>query len=188
MMPQQYAVPPGYGAPQPLPPGKDSTKVSYPKSEVEPRWLFDYEPEFIRMKTALQGGYLTWKDGKLTQVIPEGSVPYMNTEGIEATMALYTGMITKIDATTSYEDEARVLELCEDDAHVFVNFFTVNMQRFELEPEKASVVLNMLMDSIEANRRKSIGAQGLKLMLTSEEQRTIVTESGKSGLRRLLPI
>jgi hypothetical protein len=166
---------------------KDATKVTYPKSDDMDRWLFNYENEYIRVKTALKGGYLSLEGGKLIENVPEDATPYMNRRGIEASMAIFSGFVSKISGTSIY-DEIRILELVENLAHDLVNLYTANMQKFELDPERASVVIDMLTDSYESNLRKSIDGKSLKWMLSSEEMRVVSTEQQKSGWRKLLPI
>ena len=147
-----------------------STTYTPPSDEVA-RWYFDYSRLYWEIKAHLYGGWLEEdKFGNYIIKKPKSAVPFMNTRGIEDTMTLVNGFITKIQALTIL-DEERILALCRDLYISLSILYYVNMEKYELTPEKASVVIRMVMNAFETNLRKSLG--GRSLLLIGQTERVI---------------
>ena len=142
-----------------------------PPSDKESRWFFDYEKLYWEIKAHLFGGWLE-EDKRGNYIIkkPKSAKPFMNIEGIESTMALINAFVTKIGALTILSED-RILELCGDLHTKLSVLYYVNMDKYNLTPDKASVVIRMVMTSVEANLRKSLG--GKSLMLIGETEKIV---------------
>jgi hypothetical protein len=86
---------------------------------------------------------------------------------VEQTIALLNGFVDKIHAL-SIMNEERVLDLCKDLCINLSKFYYVNMEKFDLDPSRASVIIRLIMNLFETNLRKSIGAQSLRIIGQSE--------------------
>jgi hypothetical protein len=147
----------------------DSIETHYsPPSRDDSRWMFDYQALYWEIRAKLMGGWII-QDKQNNYVIkkPKGVNPLLNGDGVEETMALINGFISKIQGITIV-DEERVLTLCRDLYVKLSQLYYVNMERYEITPEKASVVLRMVMNLFETNLRKSLGGMSMKMIGQSE--------------------
>lgn len=147
----------------------------HPPSREDSRWLFDYLDLYWEIKARLMGGYVSINNqGNYDIIRDKDSAPMLNTLGIEETMSLINAFITKIQALT-YLDEERIFELCRDIYIKLSKFYYVNMEKYEIYPAKASLVIRMIMDMFESNMRKSIG--GRSMLLVGQTERIIETKT-----------
>jgi hypothetical protein len=144
-----------------------STTYTPPSDQIA-RWYFDYSRLYWEIKAHLYGGWLEEdKNGNYLMKKPKNANPFLNTKGIEDTMALVNSFITKIQALTIL-DEERILTLCRDLYIKLAQLYYVNMEKYELIPEKASVVIRIVMNAFETNLRKSLGGRSLLLIGQTE--------------------
>lgn len=147
-----------------------------PPSRDEGRWMFDYSMLYWEIKARLMGGSLSQDKMRNYMInIPKGAVPIMNTRGIEETMSLINGLVTKIHGLTIVTED-RVHELCRDLMVKLAKLYYVNMTNFALKPEKAYLVIRIIMYLFEANLRKSIQGYSMKMMGQTEKFITTQTE------------
>lgn len=147
----------------------ETVSTSYtPPSEEVARWFFDYRQLYWEIKAHLYGGWLE-EDKRGNYVIkkPKKANPFMNVKGIEDTMALINAFITKIQALTIL-DENRILRLCKDLYVKLAKLYYVNMEKYNLEPAKASIVIRIVMSAFESNLRKSLGGRSMVLIGQTE--------------------
>jgi len=140
-----------------------------PPSKEEARWIFDYEKLYWEIRAKLMGGWLT--QNKLNEYVivkPKGATPLLNITGIEQTMALVNGFITKIQALTIL-DEERILTLCKDLYINLAKFYYINMEEFDLTPERASLVIRIVCNLFETNLRKSLGGRSMQIIGMTEK-------------------
>jgi len=157
-----------------------------PPSEKEARWLFDYTMFLLQLRAKLLGGYLIEDPQKgMVIKVPKGSKPFMNVEGVEDTIAIVNGFVEgKIQGLTIL-DEERVLTWCRELHRKLALLYYLNMEKYELKPAKASLVIRMVCNLFESNFRKSIGGMSLRLIGQTERIVTHKTES-KGLLRRII--
>ncbi|MCS7231790.1 MAG: hypothetical protein RMJ67_06605 [Elusimicrobiota bacterium] len=142
------------------------TYYNPPKENV--RWMFDYSKLYWEIRAKLMGGWLEEdKDGNFVIKKPKGVYPFLNKTGIEQTMAVINAFITKVQGLTFF-DEDRIIDLCRHLFRELSVFYYINMEKFDLTPERAKIVIRLILDLYEANLRKSIGGLGIKLMGTTE--------------------
>lgn len=155
-----------------------STQYSPPTEEIA-RWYFDYSKIYWEIKSALMGGWLE-EDNKGNYLIkkPKKSEAFMNTKGIEDTMALVNGFITKIQALTITNEE-RILLICKDLYIKLAQLYYINMRNYNLEPSKASIIIRMVMNFYENNLRKSIDGRSLLLIGQTEKITEVRTDQGR---------
>lgn len=158
------------------------TKVT-PPSEKDARWMLDYIRLYWEITAHLYGGQLTQEktgDQQYKIVRRRGAKQFMNDKGIEETMSIFNGFVNKIDAT-SLTNEDRILDKCTRlHEELAFNYF-INMKRYELTREKASLVIKMIVNAFESNSRKSIGAIMLKTLGGSETVHMVMTEGKRGG-------
>lgn len=152
-----------------------------PMDREHVRWIYDYTELYWEIKAKLKGGWLTMdKDGNYRIKIPQGAVPMMNDRGIEETMSLINGFVNKIQALTQY-DEDRILEWCMKIDIALAHKYYINMENYSIDPINADIVIDMIMNLIESNLRKSHGAIGLK---TTSQSERVITEHRQGRDRR----
>lgn len=158
-------------------PTEQMTTEYSPPSDEAARWVFDYEKVYWQMKANLYGGWLV-EDKKGVYVIkkPRNAKQFMNTEGIESTMALINGFISKLQSISDF-DEERILQLCNSINDKLAIFYYQNMDKFDLTEERASVVIRMIMTNIEANFKKSLNGASMRMLGTTEKVITTRDES-----------
>lgn len=168
---------------------KEITTAYQPSADKTARWMYDYDRLYWELKAKLYGGWLT-EDKKGFYVIrcPKNSEPFMNEQGIEKTMAIVNGFISKIQALSIISEE-RILELDLELNFALVAFYYENMEEFNMSRATASVVIRMIMSMVEANWRKSINGNGLRWASGSERVLETVNQAQPQPglLRRLLP-
>lgn len=150
----------------------EEVTTSYtPPSEESARWFFDYKQLYWEIRAKLYGGWLE-EDKKGNYVIkkPKYASYFMNTQGIEGTMSVINAFVTKIQALTIF-DEERIMELCRDLHITLAKHYYINMEKYDLDPIKATIVIRMIMNLFESNLRKSLG--GKSMMLIGETERIV---------------
>lgn len=139
-----------------------------PPSREESRWLFDYRELYWEIKARLMGGYVTQDvQGNYKIIRSKDAEPMLNTRGIEETMSLLNAFVTKIQGVT-YLDEERIFELCRDIYVKLAKLYYIQMENYNINPSKASVVIRFVMNNIESNMRKSIGGRSMQMIGQTE--------------------
>lgn len=172
-----------------IPQQLQSMKTSYkPLSGDETRWMFDYRLLYWEIKARLMGGWITQaKDKSYLVIKPKDATPEMNSTGVEATMAYINSFVTLIQAL-SFIDEERVYVLCKDLWIKMAKLYFRRMEEFDLTPDKANIVLRIVMHLVETNLRKSINGNALKVLATTEKRiETIVGQQRKGGIMSHIP-
>jgi hypothetical protein len=119
----------------------------------------------------LYGGWLEEdKFGNYVIKKPRHARAFLNTEGIEDTMTIINGYITKIQALTIL-DEERIMAMCRTLRVELAKLYYTNMEKYQTTPEKASIVIDMILNAFETNLRKSLG--GRSLMLIGQTERIV---------------
>jgi hypothetical protein len=145
-----------------------------PPSKEEGRWIFDYTTLYWEIKARLLGGWIIQDNNNQYQIMrPQGAVPLLNSSGIEETMSIINGFVSKIQALTLL-DEERVLTLCRDLYVKLAMLYYIKMEDFELDPARASIVIRMIMNMFESNLRKSIS--GISLKMIGQTEKVVVTK------------
>lgn len=154
----------------------DTIETSYtPPSKEEARWVFDYSHLYWEIKARLLGGWITQNKKNEYQIVrPKGANPLLNVSGIEETMALINGFVTKIQGLTVL-DEERVLILSKDIYIKLAQLYYINMENFDIDPARASIIVRMIMNLFESNLRKSL--QGRSLLLIGQTERIVETRT-----------
>lgn len=147
-----------------------------PPENKDVRWLFDYSFFIMELRAKLMGGMLEQYGNKLKFI--KLSEPLMNETGIDQTIALVNGFVYQIQALSVLNEE-RVFEICKDLAISLAKFYYKNMDNFNLTPEKASVIIRLIMVLFETNLRKSIGAKALMMIGQSERVSIVEKEQEK---------
>ena len=126
------------------------------------------------------GGWVskTKQDELVIEFPPTGKKPMLNDVGIDETLS-ELGMVTEIQGFSYYKDEERILLLTKDLHISLAKFYRINMERFELTPTKASLLIKILTDLYEANMRRSIGGRSLNIIGGSEK--VVVTKDDNKG-------
>jgi len=177
--------------------------------EKDSRWAFDYSMLYMELKARLHGGFLyqdndgniniKWPDpekpGKFTTDKPKNSVSFMNDAGVENSLALINGYVTKIQKL-GIQREGRVLAWAgKIDWELSKLFFAAMMQeneenpnqinQYDISPVKASNVIVMMMNLIESNLSGSIEGRSLELLGQSEH---VVQTIGEQPRKKILGI
>lgn len=150
---------------------KEDTQV-IPPSDDDARWMFDYRMSYWDLKAKLMGGELTQEQsgenkGNFVIIRKVGSHPFMNDDGINKTMAMLSGHVSKIQALSQLNED-RVLQLCQVLSEDLIVYFAIHHAEFGMSLFDASKVIGLIMDNYETNLRKSIGGQGLRTIGGSE--------------------
>jgi len=147
-----------------------------PPSEKEARWFFDYQRFIWELRAKLMGGYITQdKDGFYKIMRFKGCKGLLNKQGVEDIVSLVNGFVTDKIHPLSIFTEERILQLCRDLYTKLAIMLYKNMEFYEIDPGKASVILRMVMNLFEANLRKAIGGMSLRMLGQTEkviEQKT----------------
>jgi hypothetical protein len=154
-----------------------------PPLDERARWLFDYTRLYWELKAKLLGGWLVTdeKSGSFKIERPRRAVAFMNDRGVEQTMAVVNGFITIVQGTSIY-DEQRIYALCFEFNEKLNLYYYQNMDDFDLPPDRASLVIRLIVDGFEANMRKSIGGASLKIIGSTE--RVIETRATEKPAKR----
>lgn len=132
------------------------------------QWMFDNTLLMYEIKARLMGGWLAKnRDGEYIIKRPKGAVAFMNTAGIENTMAALNATVTPIHSTSVF-DGNRIFELCRLLRIELASIYFNNLEKFDIAPEKASFVISIVMNAVEANWNKSIGGRALLSVLSNE--------------------
>jgi hypothetical protein len=166
-------------------PTEEISTTYTPPSDEQARWFFDYSRLYWEIKAHLYGGWLVEdKNGNYVIKKPKNAKPLLNTIGIEDTMAIINGFITKIQALTII-DEERIFIWCRE-LHIRLSqLYYINMEKYELTPEKASVIVRMIMNAFESNLRKSLGGMSMRLIGQTER---IVEQRVEASRKKFLGI
>jgi len=151
-------------------------ETSYrPPSEEGARWFLDFDKFIWELRAKLLGGYLIQdKNGYYKIVRPKGAKPFMNMEGVEDTVSIAKFLCNKIHGLTILTEE-RVLELAKEFYIKLAKLYYVNMEKYQLTPAKASVVIRMVVGLFESTLRKSIG--GMSMRLIGQTERVVETRA-----------
>lgn len=149
-------------------PSEEISTTYTPPSDEHARWFFDYSRLYWEIKAHLYGGWLVEdKNGNYVIKKPKKAKPLLNVEGIEDTMAIINGFVTKIQALTIM-DEERIFSWCRELHIRLALLYYNNMEKYELTPEKASIIVRMIMNAFESNLRKSLGGMSMRLIGQTE--------------------
>lgn len=164
----------------------ETIETSYiPPDKETVRWMFEYNNLMWEIRAKLLGGWVV-KD-KITDSFvikkPRGVKPLMNESGVEGTMAVINAFANVIQGLT-YLTEERILEICRDLNIALAKKYYINMEKYDLTPETASIVLRMCMNIIEMNLRKSIQGMSMRIIGTTER----VIETKTEGKKKFLGI
>lgn len=152
----------------PTPEVKSETRRGYiPPNEQESRWFFDYTMTYLELKAQLSGGLLV-RDYTGFKII-DAHFPFGNETMVQESIAVVNGFSSKITALSYYDNDDRIFEECLDIALKLDSFYFVNMERFEMSPETASIVKKIIMHTIESNMRISIQGRSGRLVGESEQ-------------------
>lgn len=139
-----------------------------PPSDDQARWMFEYRMIYWDIKAKLMGGELTQEQagdnkGNFVVIRKVGAKPFLNDEGINKTMALLNGYVSKIQAL-SQMDEERVFKLCIVTRDALTDFYSIHCREFGISLMDASLIIDMVMNNFETNMRKAIGGKGLTII------------------------
>ena len=146
-------------------------EVYNPPEDKNVRWAFDYTRLIWEIRAKLKGGYLVEnKDGEWEIKYYSDNPPQlMSDEGIEHTIALINAFVDGRVHGMSIYDNDRIMMLCRDLFVRLSQFYYVNMERYDLTPEKANIVIRIIISLFESNLRKSLGGTSLRLIGSTEK-------------------
>lgn len=149
--------------------------------DEEAKWFFDYSKLYWEIKSKLMSGELREdKDGNFIIRRPKGARALLTSVGIEETMAIINSSVTKIQAL-SIVDEERIKAMCLTLGRSLVDNYYVNMEKYGLDPSRATMVLRIIMNLVETNLRKSLEGKALIITLQNETVREVRTDKAKKG-------
>ena len=149
-----------------------------PPTDDQARWMFEYRTLYWDIKAKLMGGELTQEQtgkdaGKYLIYRRAGFRPFMNDNGVEETMALVNFAISKIQALSIYDEERILVQSKLLNIELAIYYF-IHYREFDLSLDRASLVIELIMNNFESNLRKSIQGQGLKVIGGTE--RVVTTQ------------
>jgi hypothetical protein len=155
-----------------------------PNENKDARWAFDNERQAWELKAHLYGGWLTEDKNRTFKIkYPKGMIAaFMNSTGIENTVAIYRGFVTKYGGTSWYKDEKRIMFMCKLLHRELAKMYYLHRKDYGLSLDKASLVIRLVRFEFENNMRRSVSAQGLKGALGTE--RVVETHNIQSQPRR----
>ena len=150
-------------------------------SEKDSRWMLDYTYLFWELTARLYGGYLLQDKHGQYRIKYRSDAMLLNKRGINGTISFLNGFVTKIGATSYFEDENRILNRCRDLHIKLAHHYYDHMDDYDLTPSKASLIIDMILSAIEDNLRKSIRAKMMQTLGGPEEVRRIITQPSSQG-------
>ena len=141
--------------------------VQEPPSEKEVRWLFYYEDLYAQIESYLRGEALIYDPKFGTYKKKKVSEPLLNERGIQEVMTLVRSHINMLGAL-SYLDEERIYLICKYLHIDLATLLFINAEEFEMEPHKLPIICDIVLNNVELNLRRSLGAMGLKSVTVSE--------------------
>lgn len=162
---------------------KENTGYTPSNPEVS-KLIHDFEKELQwDLMARLRGGYVIRNNKDQFEIkFPDDRqpVPLMNDKGIDATMLLVSGFLSRMHGLSIYDDD-RIKEICHITASALTRLYAVNLMEFGMTPSKMRVVKVMLMDYFESNIRRSFSGSALKWasQYIPQEQQTQQKEQKK---------
>jgi hypothetical protein len=165
--------------------GEITTEESYtPPSKEEVRWMYNYNELYKQIKLSLLGLREEYDKKTGTWKIVRETEPFLPEKAVSEILTLIKGYVNIITGLT-YLSEERVLQLCYFIYLDLAQFLLLKRKEYQLTPEKASQVLNIIISIFEANLRKSIGGFGMRILGVME--RVIEHKVGMEPKRKLWP-
>jgi hypothetical protein len=154
-----------------------------PPEEKEARWYFDYEHLYWEIKAHLYGGWIIQDPGSHEYRIkrPRDATPFMNARGVEDTMALFNGLVNKIGAIT-ISDERQIRLWCRELMTSLAIMYYRRMDAYEMSPDKADLVIMMVVSAFQSNMNKSLGGRSLQLLGTTEKIVHSTVQQNRGGI------
>jgi hypothetical protein len=131
------------------------------------RWLFDYEFLYTQIEAYLRGEALIYNPKYESYTRKKVSEPLLNDKGIQEVMTLVRSQINMLGAL-SYYDEERVYLICKYLHIDLANLLFINAEEFDVKPHKIPIICDVVINNVEHNLRRSLGAMGLKSIITTE--------------------
>jgi hypothetical protein len=131
------------------------------------RWLFNYENLYAQIEAYLRGEALIYNPKYESYTRKKVSEPLLNEKGVQEVMTLVRSHINMLGALSNY-DEERIYMLCRHLHIDLANLLFINAEEFGVQPHKIPIVCGIVMNNIEHNLRRSIGAMGMKSVTVSE--------------------
>ena len=168
---------------------KHETNVM-PPTDDQARWMFSYRELYWDIKAKLMGGELTQEKsgdnrGSYLIIRRKGFRPFMNDEGVEETMAIIYSFVSKVQAL-SIIDEERIFNISRMLNVELASYYFIHYKEFDLTLDRATIVIEIIMNNFETNLRKSIQGQGLKIIGGTEK--VIETRSDQQGRKKLFGV
>ena len=139
--------------------------VTKPPEDV--RWLFNYEFLYTQIEAYLRGEALIYNPKYESYTRKKVSEPLLNERGIQEVMTLVRSHINML-GSLSYLDEERIYLICKYLHIDLARLLFINAEEFEMEPHKLSIICDIVLNNVELNLRRSLGAMGLKSVTVSE--------------------
>ena len=145
--------------------GEREEIVTKPPEDV--RWLFNYEFIYTQIEAYLRGEALIYNPKYESFTRKKVSEPLLNERGIQEVMTLVRSHINML-GSLSYLDEERIYLICKYLHIDLARLLFINAEEFEIEPHKLSIICDIVLNNVELNLRRSLGAMGLKSVTVSE--------------------
>jgi hypothetical protein len=145
--------------------GEREEIVTKPPEDV--RWLFNYEFIYTQIEAYLRGEVLIYNPKYESFTRKKVSEPLLNERGIQEVMTLVRSHINML-GSLSYLDEERIYLICKYLHIDLARLLFINAEEFEIEPHKLSIICDIVLNNVELNLRRSLGAMGLKSVTVSE--------------------
>jgi hypothetical protein len=145
--------------------GEREEIVTKPPEDV--RWLFNYEFLYTQIEAYLRGEALIYNPKYESFTRKKVSEPLLNERGIQEVMTLVRSHINML-GSLSYLDEERIYLICKYLHIDLARLLFINAEEFEMEPHKLSIICDIVLNNVELNLRRSLGAMGLKSVTVSE--------------------
>jgi len=155
--------------------------VLQPPEDV--RWLFNYEYLYAQIEAYLRGEALIYNPKYETYTRKKVSEPLLNEKGIQAVMTLLRSQINMLGALTYYDVE-RIYLICKYLHIDLATLLFINAEEFEVQPHKIPIICEIVMNNVEHNLRRSLGAMGMKSIMTTEK---IIETRVEPKKKKLLP-
>jgi len=131
------------------------------------RWLFNYEFLYAQIEAYLRGEALIYNPKYESFTRKKVSEPLLNERGIQEVMTLVRSHINMLGAL-SYLDEERIYLICKYLHIDLARLLFINAEEFGMEPHKLPIICDIVLNNVELNLRRSLGAMGLKSVTVSE--------------------
>ena len=147
----------------------ETVEESYtPPSKEESRWMYNYNEVYKQLKLSFLGLREEYDEKTKTWKIVRESEPLLPENAVNEILALIKGYVNKITALTVLNED-RVLTLCYYFYLDLAEFLFMKRKEYQLTPEKASQIINIIISVIETNLRRSIGGFGMRIVGVSEK-------------------